>query len=142
MTMREQIGALLDEYRERIAFATINASDADALNAQINARIAVEFAIWSALDALTAEHEASARDAEQRERELRFAGGQLANAAFNLAQNGVLDARTRETLDHCRRVWDQMTEKHVAARAATREEVERNQMSLDAADHFAPRHGQ
>lgn len=75
------------------------------------ARLLLENEIRSRLSTI----ERDAARMRERERELRFAGGQLANVAFNLAQNGVLDERTRETLDACRKLWDSTTEKHSAA---------------------------
>lgn len=37
---------------------------------------------------------------------LEAAGAPLANAAFNLAQNQALDARTRDSLNAARKAWD------------------------------------
>lgn len=55
--------------------------------------------------------------AAERERELRTAGGMLANIAFNLAQNGRLTGDVRRSLDETRKHWDAIAEKHFAARA-------------------------
>lgn len=38
---------------------------------------------------------------------LRHVGNLLANCAFNLARNERLPQQTRETLDECRRAWDE-----------------------------------
>lgn len=51
--------------------------------------------------------------AEERERELRLAGGMLANVAFNLAQGDRFDADARRSLSETREHWDAIVEKHV-----------------------------
>jgi hypothetical protein len=64
------------------------------------------------------------RDAERMREaltDLRFVGGQLANCAFNLAQDEALRSSMRETLDTCRKQWDALTEKHVAALSPIRQ---------------------
>lgn len=38
--------------------------------------------------------------------DLKHAGDMLANCAFNLAQDGALSERARETLTQCRKAWD------------------------------------
>lgn len=75
--------------------------------------------------AAQAEQTAALRQSvEQRDeqiRDLRFAGGLLANCAFNLSQSAypVDWERSRRTLSDCRVAWDGVVEKHVAAREVT-----------------------
>lgn len=57
-----------------------------------------------------------------RERQLRAAGGQLANCAFNLAQKSTLTEADRKSLDECRRQWDEIVAaQYAVAHALARE---------------------
>ena len=55
----------------------------------------------------------SKAEMRERERQLRAAGGQLANCAFNLAQKSTLTDADLRSLDECRRQWDAVIERYI-----------------------------
>jgi hypothetical protein len=103
------IVALVDAYRSALIRREANCTVETS-----RAAVAAAEALLASLAALTER----ATRAEERERELRGIGGQLANCAFNLAQNKELPIRTRDSLDECRKLWDALCEQHITDRAS------------------------